>query len=81
MEFNENFELNDIPRVSFSVRAEGVIELFLCSGWNPYNYPCYYFHMDYRKILFKVYPTLPKNNSEEYKKNILQDYLVSFWNH
>lgn len=75
--FSDNFELKDIPKISFSTRAEGVVELLFCTGWNPYNYPCYYFNMDYREIYFKLYQTLPRNNTGDYKKNNLQVYKVS----
>lgn len=69
--------MGNIPRIVFSVRADGVVELFICSGWNPNNYPCYYFNVNYKEIYFKTYPAIPKDMKDEYKTTNLQHYRVS----
>lgn len=68
--------MENIPNLTFSVRADGIVEVFFCAGWNPYNYPCYYFTFNYKEIYFKTYPAIPKNLKEEYKTSNLQHYRV-----
>ncbi|XP_066143041.1 uncharacterized protein [Euwallacea fornicatus] len=51
-DFQNRFYLESSNKVGFSIRALGYIELFLCTGWNPANYPCYYFHIDKQEMYF-----------------------------
>lgn len=64
-EFHERVELsNDDFQLGFSVRSQSFVELLICSGWDPYNYPCYYMKIDNFTIFLQKYNALPKNISD-----------------
>nr|CAI5845464.1 unnamed protein product [Callosobruchus analis] len=73
-EFKERTDLENISETSFSVRASDVVELFLCSGWNPYSYPCYYFNINETQIYFNVYQTIPKDLGDKFMTEHLEKY-------
>ncbi|CAH1965540.1 unnamed protein product [Acanthoscelides obtectus] len=73
-EFKERTDIENIPETSFSVRTSGVVELLLCSGWNPYSYPCYYYNINETQIYFTVYQTLPKDLGDKYITEHLEKY-------
>lgn len=60
-EFKRRFHLENAKKVGFSVRAVGAVEVFYCTGWNPSNYPCYYYHIDKREIFFNNLTMLEPN--------------------
>ncbi|KAL1513774.1 hypothetical protein ABEB36_003139 [Hypothenemus hampei] len=79
-EFQNRFHLENAERIGFSVRASGSVEVFLCTGWNPQNYPCYYFSIDIREIQFSKLTALTdlqnKNVPLEYAQvasNVISD--------
>ncbi|CAG9813738.1 unnamed protein product [Phaedon cochleariae] len=73
-EFSYKLELDSAFKTGFSVRANGLVEIFICSGPNPYENSCHYFHIDFREIYYKVFQVLPKEMKEEYKNNHLEHY-------
>ncbi|KAJ8923877.1 hypothetical protein NQ315_006653 [Exocentrus adspersus] len=91
-EFKERIEVDKVFKSGISVRANGTVELLVCSGWNPYNHPCYHFNIDNGEIYLNKYPVLPQNISnvkstfvEQYKafSNILthdewRNFIISF---
>ncbi|XP_060534337.1 uncharacterized protein LOC132706804 [Cylas formicarius] len=73
-EFEHRFHVEKAARIGFSVRASGKIEIFLCSGWNPRNYPCYYFAVTEREIFLYKYSTLPKTIEEPHPSTSLDSF-------
>ncbi|XP_048523168.1 uncharacterized protein LOC109540509 isoform X2 [Dendroctonus ponderosae] len=60
-EFEQRFHLENASTVGFSVRALGSVEIILCTGWSPRNYPCYYFHLDKHEIYLNKYDAMPSD--------------------
>ncbi|RZC27695.1 uncharacterized protein BDFB_000742, partial [Asbolus verrucosus] len=73
-EFKDRVEIPNVFRAGFSLRASDGVELLICQGWNPYNYPCYHLAMGKREIILRKYTTLPKNISSSDK--ILDSYTA-----
>lgn len=76
-EFEERLELAAVFKQAFSVRAEGLIEIFICSGKNPYNDTCYYFYIDYEDIYIKQYDAIPKDVRGDVKNGSLEHARTS----
>ncbi|XP_018562896.1 uncharacterized protein LOC108904723 [Anoplophora glabripennis] len=72
-EFEERIEIDNVFKSGISVRANGIIELLVCSGWNPYNHPCYHFHIDKTEIYLNKYSALPQD-----LKNVNLTYLEQY---
>lgn len=75
-EFEQRFHLENSNKVAFSVRAFGAVELLLCTGWNPRNYPCYYFHIDKQEIYFTKFASL--SSDLDYRAAQLEYSKVNF---
>ncbi|XP_050510220.1 uncharacterized protein LOC114349462 [Diabrotica virgifera virgifera] len=71
-EFEEKVDLRNILKQAFSVRADGLVEIFICSGSDPNTNPCYYFYIESIDIYFKYYAAIPKDVKEDVKKKNLQ---------
>ncbi|XP_056638820.1 uncharacterized protein LOC130446528 [Diorhabda sublineata] len=76
-EFKERLDLAAVFKQAFSVRTDGFIEIFVCSGKNPYNEPCYYLFIDYQDIYLKQYDAIPKNVRGDVKNGALEHTKAS----
>ncbi|CAG9766449.1 unnamed protein product [Ceutorhynchus assimilis] len=57
-EFTQRFYLENAAKVGFSVRSNGAVEVFLSTGWNPHNYPSYYFRIEQQDVYFAKFSML-----------------------
>lgn len=71
-EFEHRYDIEAAQSNGFSVRSWGPVEIFLCSGWNPRSYPCYYFHMSRRTVYLSKFHML--DNETDYSTTKLKSY-------
>ncbi|KAJ8973052.1 hypothetical protein NQ317_011332 [Molorchus minor] len=72
-EVKERIEIPKVFKTGISVRAGETIEILVCNGWDPYNYPCYYFNINKTDIYLKKYATLPNDTTDTFKS-----YLTNY---
>ncbi|KAF5298713.1 hypothetical protein FQA39_LY11723 [Lamprigera yunnana] len=68
-EFNTRIDIPHFFEIGLSIRASRNSEIFICNGWNPKNYPCYYINIggaDNKQVFLKKYPT---GVPEKFSKN------------
>ncbi|KAK9872527.1 hypothetical protein WA026_017992 [Henosepilachna vigintioctopunctata] len=63
-DFTDKIEVTKTFKLAFSVRASGNIELFICEGWNPREYPCYYINITDREVTLSRHMTMTENDVE-----------------
>ncbi|XP_076260040.1 uncharacterized protein LOC143196263 isoform X2 [Rhynchophorus ferrugineus] len=73
-DFEKRFSVEVAHKNGFSVRSSGPVEVFLCSGWNPRNYPCYYFHINKFEIYFSKIHSLDNNTNYTTSPNYIKNY-------
>ncbi|KAF7280030.1 hypothetical protein GWI33_006462 [Rhynchophorus ferrugineus] len=73
-DFEKRFSVEVAHKNGFSVRSSGPVEVFLCSGWNPRNYPCYYFHISKFEIYFSKIHSLDNNTNYTTSPNYIKNY-------
>ncbi|XP_050305913.1 uncharacterized protein LOC126743031 isoform X2 [Anthonomus grandis grandis] len=60
--FDHSYDLDNSEVASFSVRSAETVDIFLCSGWNPRNYPCHVFRINSRKVNYAAMNSYSDNS-------------------
>ncbi|KAL3287622.1 hypothetical protein HHI36_002091, partial [Cryptolaemus montrouzieri] len=61
-DFKHRIEIPKVFKLGFSVRASQQIEIFICEGWDPNRYPCYYFNITRKEINLSKHYTMSEND-------------------